>query len=180
MLKDKSGSSILEAMIASLIISITAIAFGNFQVNNFSRILENERVSKISYSASDFSSKMLINISNRETEAKKTQVKNIYKNIDFNVTYNQCINNTPSYVTDCLNTDLTNLTICDLDKSILFDVFNFSCSVLETSKNGKIDIDDCIDKTDSICLMVNYDGTVRNENSCRDNPQACILMEVKY
>jgi hypothetical protein len=175
----KNGASILEALIASFILAIVALAYGQLQVQNFTQILLNERLEKVSYAASDFATKMITNITNRETVEDKEDVELIYNELIFNVSNNQC-NNEKSYIDDCLNLDLDNQLICTLSKTILIDMYQASCDTYLVAPQANFNLEYCDNSgLGSMCFWINMDGEDRTELQCRNNINNCVLMEIK-
>jgi hypothetical protein len=177
MLKNK-GASILEAMISSFIIGLAALAYGQLQVQSFTQILLNERLEKVSYSASDFSTKMIMNITNRGSQSEKDDIVDIYFNLPWDLTPNTC-NHSQSYILDCLNLNLDDQLVCDINKSILVDMYNVSCDTFTSAPSSNINIEYCDASVNSMCFWINMDGIIRNELTCRENKNNCILMEIK-
>jgi Tfp pilus assembly protein PilV len=177
--KNKTGSTILEAMIASTIIMIAVISYSNIQISNFLTVAKTSIDEQISYSLTDFSDKMRTQTSNRATNLEKEAIIDAYLNTSWNIAQNTCVDNIPDYIGDCLNDEINNATICDTEKAIKWDIYEAACNIRKNAPNAIINMNYCQGSLVNICIWVSLDNNNKSEVQCRSDIGLCMIMEIK-
>lgn len=177
-IKLKKGASILEAILASALLAMTALIFSQTHLINFSIIRESSQLLKVSVLMSDFSDQVR-GRSFRLISDERNVMKNKYLALNYMFSNVDC-QTPPAYITRCLNSlDLVS-PLCTVDDMIKFDVLNYSCGVSSISGNFITQSDLCFGSTTHVCIWTAIDGKNRTQFDCRNDLNKCLLMEVKF
>jgi len=155
-LKNK-GMTIVEILVASLILSIVLLGYIQTQMRSIINTEYSSKVNLISSNSNDFSSIFSHFLINEKDDIDKIAIINSFKggnwgigNYDANI--NQCNE----------ETDLEDIDYCDKEMMIKFLIKNYKEGIKETIPEALFSFDDCA-STDNICLMVAWSGSVAVE-----------------
>ena len=176
----KQGSSILEAVIASALLAISALAFSNLHVANFKLIHSSSKTLKTSMVLADFGEKIRLK-GVKQDEVTKNAIMDSYITADYSIAKSAC-STTPSYVSDCrLNN--TDITACSDDDMIAYEIFNAACQIYNTtSQSINAQVAECDASTAgnlSLCIWVSLDGATRTESECDADFNNCVIFATR-
>lgn len=179
-LTSKKAASILEAIIASALLAISALAFSKLHVVNFQLIHTSSKTLKTSMILADFGEKIRLKGINKD-EADKNAILALYSGWDYSINKSTC-DTTPQYVTDC-TTNSSDDTICLENDMVSYDVFNTVCSIYNTT-NIAMDMraENCTTSNLSnknLCIWVSLDGAVRTQAECEEDFNDCVMLEIR-
>lgn len=175
-IKNNKGASILEAMIASALLSIAVLAFNKLHVVNFSLILNSTQQVKMATIISDFSEQIRLNTNNLN-ETDKEDLINLYLNANYNLTKEDC-GEEPLYVKNCLSSEDKIIETCNQESMIKLEIFSSMCGIYSSTENLKLDVNYCSGSTTHICIQSSIDGLTRTQNECKNNTNKCLIVEV--
>lgn len=177
--KIKKGSSILEAVIASALLAISALAFSNLHVANFKLIHSSSKTLKTSMVLADFGEKIRLK-GVKQDQATKTAILDRYRLANYSINKSSC-GTTPSYVSDCTLNN-TDITACSEEDMIAYEIFNSACQIYNTTEEANVQVEECdasVPDNINICIWVSLDSVVRTEAECDADFNNCVIFATR-
>lgn len=175
--KKNKGASILEAVIASALLALTALTFNKLHVVNFKLIHNSTQTLKTSMVLADFGEKVRLKSINLES-ADKTALIAKYTLWDYSMSKNVC-STVPVYVANCTSTS-ADLDLCSEDDMIGLNVYNTMCNIYNTTNIELImNAAECVTLSDNLCIWVSLDAVTKTQAECEDDFNKCVLLEIR-
>jgi Tfp pilus assembly protein PilV len=179
-LNSKKGSSMLEAIIASALLAISALAFSKLHVVNFQLIHTSSKTLKTSMVLADFGEKIRLKGINKD-DAEKDAILATYSGWDYSLEKTTC-DTSPQYVIDC-TTNSNDVNVCLENDMIAYDIFNSICSIYNTTNvTLNMQAENCntssVDNK-NLCVWVSLDGADRTQVECEEDFNDCVMLEIR-
>lgn len=170
-LKNK-GMTIVEILIASLLLSIILMGYIQTQMRSIINTEYSNKVNLVSSVSNDLSTFYTNFILSETDDTNKEDVINYFKNSNWTT------NNYSSYLNDCeKEDDIDDVDVCDKEQMVHYIVKEYKQSIVETIPDALFNFDDC-DTNDNLCLIVSWGETEPTEANCQISTSTCLILEI--
>ena len=169
--KEKSGMTIVEVLVASLLLSIILLGSVKTEIKSIISTEYSNKVNVVSSAAVDFTNIFVHYVSVEDTDAQKLTMIDNFKNGGWDGTR-------PTDINKCYSEqNLDDATYCDDELMAKFLTSGFVDLVKETVPDAKFNFNDCSSSA-NMCLMVSWNGTLPEETVCGSVVSDCVLIEI--
>lgn len=170
MLKNKSGFTMIELLVASLIMSLGIMGYISNQMTTIFNVDYSYKVMHITNISSDFINIVLNEKLSKEKQADKKALMDDYKDSFWNV------DNYPSNLYNCEKaSDIEDIEFCDEEKRVDYNVMKLKETIKMEIPDATFDMFSCASGVD--CLTIAWQGSENTEKECKSNVNSCLLLE---
>lgn len=167
----QSGMTIVELLIASLILSIVFMGYTALQIRS---IFDTEYANRNNIAS--FLSGDLIGIIETESYSQKStdDKKVLFKKYEESFKTNSYSNN----IKNCKSKEnINDINYCNEDLMIDYNVYSFKEALKNNIPNPKVAFTEC-KTSDNYCFIVAWNQTLATEESCKRATSSCLIREV--
>lgn len=171
MLKRK-GSTIIEVLIASFILTIGVMGYTASQMKTMFEVTNSGHLTFVSTMSTDFASFYLNKVYYSKKEDKEI-VKGYYKNSNY-----WDSNNNPQSAKCTSETDLDNENKCTEENMANYKIAEYKKVIQDEIPTAEFDLDVCSSSPERTCLIVAWNGASKKQNECKTNTMTCYYLEM--
>tara|TARA_Y100000588_G_scaffold321228_1_gene352461 strand:- start:177719 stop:178237 length:519 start_codon:yes stop_codon:yes gene_type:complete len=171
MLKIKKGMTILELMIASLILSVGLLGFTSSKMKSIFDAEYSSDMSYVTTSVSDFQSIVINDLKRVSDSEDRKNIRNYYTNADW-----KNINTDPDLKRCESSLEIEDLLYCDTELMRDYNIQEFKNVILKSVPSATIDFVSCNSGVSS-CITVAWAGASNDIQSCKANTVSCYVVE---
>lgn len=168
--KRKNAFTMIELLIATLVMSIGILGYISNQMNTIFNISYSYKVMHITNISSDFINIVLNEKLSRDGDAAKKELTELYIDSVWNeVDYS-------SDLMDCQSSeDIEDVNICGDSERVDYNVMKLKKSILTEVPDATFSMFTC--ESGVSCLTIAWKESSNDENECKSNVSSCILLE---
>ncbi len=171
LIENKKGMTILELMIASLVLSIGLLGYTSTKMKSIFDAEHSSNFSFIATSTSDFQSIVQSELRSKVSNEDKKELLDKYYNYDWSSgEYNQ-------YLTNCESTKkIENIDYCDEDMMLAYNIKTLKNTIIKEVPDARFDMVSC-NSGSSSCLIVSWLQSTLTVSECKNDTVSCYVME---
>lgn len=171
MLKKKEGMTILELMIASLILSIGLLGFTSSKMKSIFDAEYSSDMSYVTTSVSDFQSIVINELKRVSDSDDRKEIRDYYVNADW-----ENVNADPDLRRCESSLEIEDLLYCDTELMRDYNIQEFKNVILKSVPSATINFTSC-NSGISNCITVAWAGTSNEASDCKTNTVSCYIVE---
>lgn len=172
MLKEnKKGMTVLELMIASLILSVGILGFTSSKMKSIFDAEYSSDMSYVTTTVSDFQSIVVNDLKKVSSETDRKEIRDYYTNADW-----QSTDKNPDLSKCESSLEINDLLYCDTALMRDYNIQEFKKVILKSVPNATIDFVYCNSGLSS-CITVAWAGASNEVSSCKTNTVSCYMVE---
>lgn len=171
-LKKKKGTTIVEILVASLILSIGLLGFTANQMKTIFDVNNSSKLTVISTLSSDFGDFYIHKVKNSVRE-DSSDIKDYFEDSAFWNSTNTVTNS------NCTSmSDLDDENYCTEEEMADYKVSQFTSLVKETIPDARFLFEQCDTASERMCLMVAWTNGSTDQAQCKINTTSCYYIEI--
>lgn len=171
LIKNKKGMTILELMIASLVLSIGLLGYTSTKMKSIFDAEHSSNFSFIATSTSDFQSIVQSELRSKIKTEDKKELLDKYYDYDWSSNdYNQHLKNCDS------TKKIENIDYCDEDMMLAYNIKTLKNTIIKEVPDARFDMVSC-NSGSSSCLIVSWLQSSLTLSECKNDTVSCYIME---
>lgn len=171
LIKKKKGMTVVELLIASLMLSIIFMGFSFIKIKSIYIDKYSENINLVSSHTNDFTALIRNQLSNADS-AERVEIINNYKNGNWS-------SSSFDNLTNCTTSEnIETSDYCSQDDMIDFNINELKLNIIKEIPNTRFNFINCENGSKS-CLIISWNNSISlNERECKVNFNSCIVMEI--